>query len=64
MWDVGTPSLPSYEATAVHLVTIPAVARDVYNLAFSATHDLLIAGCDGGLFTYHIHLQKIEANEK
>ncbi|XP_045620154.1 leucine-rich repeat and WD repeat-containing protein 1 isoform X2 [Procambarus clarkii] len=64
LWDVGTPALPSYEATAVHLLTIPAVARDVYNLTFSCSHDMLIAGCDGGLFGWKIDMQKIEANDR
>ncbi|XP_071536280.1 leucine-rich repeat and WD repeat-containing protein 1-like isoform X2 [Panulirus ornatus] len=64
LWDVGIPSLPSYETTPVHLMTIPAVARDVYNLTFSCTHDLLIAGCDGGLFGWSIDLQKIEASDR
>ncbi|XP_063850199.1 leucine-rich repeat and WD repeat-containing protein 1-like isoform X2 [Scylla paramamosain] len=64
LWDIGTPTLPGYEVSQVHLLTIPQVARDVYNLAFSCTHDLLIAGCDGGLYAWKVDLQKIEANER
>ncbi|KAK3876780.1 hypothetical protein Pcinc_018457 [Petrolisthes cinctipes] len=64
LWDVGVPSLPSYSVTQVHLLTIPAVARDVYNLTFSATHDLLIAGCDGGLVGWKIDMKKVETNER
>ncbi|KAK8732175.1 hypothetical protein OTU49_007220 [Cherax quadricarinatus] len=64
LWDVGTPALPSYETTPVHLLTIPAVARDVYNLTFSCSHDLLIAGCDGGLFGWKIDMKKIETNDR
>ncbi|XP_042232743.1 leucine-rich repeat and WD repeat-containing protein 1-like isoform X1 [Homarus americanus] len=64
LWDVGIPALPRYDTTPVHLLTIPAVARDVYNLTFSCTHDLLIAGCDGGLFGWKIDMQKIETNDR
>lgn len=64
LWDVGVPSLPSYSVTQVHLLTIPAVARDVYNLTFSATHDLLLAGCDGGLVGWKIDMKKVEDNER
>ncbi|KAG0694202.1 Leucine-rich repeat and WD repeat-containing protein 1 [Chionoecetes opilio] len=64
LWDIGTPTLPEYEVSQVHLLTIPQVARDVYNLAFCCTHDLLIGGCDGGLYAWKIDLQKIETNER
>lgn len=64
LWDVGIPSLPSYETTPVHLMTIPPVARDVYNLAYSHSQDLLIGGCDGGLHAWKIDMQKIENNER
>ncbi|XP_050692825.1 leucine-rich repeat and WD repeat-containing protein 1-like isoform X1 [Eriocheir sinensis] len=63
LWDIGTPTLPEYEVSQVHLLTIPPVARDVYNLAFSCTHDLLIGGCDGGLYAWKVDLKKIEAGE-
>lgn len=64
LWDIGIPSLPSYETTPVHLLTMPNVARDVYNMAFSSTHDLLIAGCDGGLYAWKIDMKRIEDNER
>ncbi|KAK7083950.1 hypothetical protein SK128_003393, partial [Halocaridina rubra] len=62
IWDIGIPKLPSYETVPVHLMTVPSVARDVYNFAFSQTYDLLICGCDGGLFAWKIDMEKIESN--
>ncbi|XP_064082369.1 leucine-rich repeat and WD repeat-containing protein 1-like [Macrobrachium nipponense] len=64
LWDIGVPNPPKYETTPVHILTIPQVARDVYNLTFSSTHDLLIGGCDGGLYAWKIDMEKIEANER
>lgn len=41
-----------------------AVGADAYNLAFSQTNDILIAGCDKGLFAWNIDVEKIKNNEK
>lgn len=64
LWDIGTPRPKKYEVNPVHLITIPAVARDAYNLAFSQVNNLLIAGCDGGLHAWKMDMDKIENNER
>ncbi|MCL4130163.1 UNVERIFIED_CONTAM: hypothetical protein GTU68_051455 [Idotea baltica] len=64
LWDVGVPSLPSYDVTPVHLIKIPPVGGDVYNLAFSQTNDVLIAGCEQGLYFWKVDIEKVEKNHK
>ncbi|RXG52013.1 Leucine-rich repeat and WD repeat-containing protein 1 [Armadillidium vulgare] len=64
LWDIGIPSLPKYDSTPVFIFRMQAVGADAYNLAFSQTNDILIAGCDKGLFAWNIDVEKIKNNEK
>ncbi|XP_076068008.1 leucine-rich repeat and WD repeat-containing protein 1-like isoform X2 [Oratosquilla oratoria] len=64
LWDVGVPRLPNYEVTPVHLLTIEEPTSDIYNMVYSKTHDLLIAGCDAGLFAWRFDMEKIQNNER
>lgn len=65
LWDVGIPTLPQYTVTPVHLLKIPPIrGGDVYNLLYSREKDLLIAGCESGLYAWNFELNKVKKDLK
>ena len=52
--------VPDFKTNPVRLLTIPTFGGEVFNMVISQKHDLLIAGCDKGLFAWKLKFDQIE----
>ena len=69
LWDVGTPSLPSYDGVnPVQLLKLFPDYGDVYNIAWTGDNRWLLAGTAAGLVGWNIEDDKVleayQAREK
>jgi hypothetical protein len=64
-WDIGLPSLPSYDGVnPTKILRLFPDYGDVYNVAWTGDNRWLLAGTAAGLVGYHIDDDKIEAKIK
>lgn len=65
LWDIGTPTLPSYEGVnPTRLLRCFPDYGDVYNIAWTGDNRWLLAGTAAGLVGWHMDDDKIVAGKE
>ncbi len=65
LWDIGTPSLPSYDGVSpTQLLRLFPDYGDVYNIAWTGDNRWLLAGTAAGLVGWNIEDEKVLNRDK